>query len=851
MKGKKGLANYCMVVGAVLLLAAMLSCSSRKDEQKEQKDYAVLEADFSKKASPVSKTLFGIFYEDINYAADGGLYGEMIQNRSFEFRKSRRHPAYSWLRVAQDGRRLSGSVETATSVPLNDNNPTYAHITTGAALEGIANRGYFGLSVEAGKSYPGSVYLRSPDNTVKSVSIILRDEADDAVLATQTIAIGTAWRKYGFRLDCPRTTERGRLELHPLTAGTVDADMVSLFRADIYKDEENGLRKDLAELLEAMHPAFMRFPGGCVIEGQNIGERYRWKDTIGPVEERREEVNFWGYQQSYGLGFYEYFRLCEDIGAEPVPVINAGLSFLAKTDAVPLDDMEPYIQDALDLIEYANGSETSTWGKKRAAAGHPSPFNLKYLALGNENVSDCYFERYQKMAAEICKAYPDIKLIISAGPYPGDKLFHSAWRQVKSWKKDKATEALVQLVDEHYYCAPEWFFANTSRYDDRAFYPRTTGSAKVFVGEYAAHADGKKSTLYAALAAGAYMTAIERNGDVVELASYAPLFAKKGSTQWTPDMIWFTNSKSYATPDYYVQQLFMTHRSDFTVPYTLVQPLPSEPQKSIGGSVGLGAWLTAAAYSDVTLTDSDSGTLLYSSAQADGLDGWRRETGNWDFENGSIIQNANATNCRAFLADISAENYTLEMTARKTAGQEGFIIIFGAQKQGKEFYWWNLGGWGNTASCIEKGNKSVRAAISEIKDIHIEENREYRLKLELAGEHIRCYLDGKLLHDIVDKINADPLYAHVGTAADGKIYIKIVNISEKEQPVHIHLKKAPELNEQGSAVIISGNPSDENSFEFPSAVSPVTEELNGLSRNFVYTAKPSSITVLNVTPRIR
>ncbi len=842
MKVKNGFSSPHAALGAALLLGMLLSCTAKQ----EQKEYAVLSADFSKTPTPVSKNLFGIFYEDINYAADGGLYGEMIQNRSFEFRKSRRHPAYSWLRVSQDGKHISGTVETSGADPLNGNNPSYARIIADGEADGIANRGYFGLSLEAGKSYPGSAYLRSPDGSVAAVSVILRDEADGAVLATQSISIGKTWQKYSFTLDCPRPTERGRLELHALTAGTVDADMVSLFRADIYKNEENGLRKDLAELLEAMHPAFMRFPGGCVIEGQNIEERYRWKDTIGPVEERKEEVNFWGYQQSYGLGFYEYFRLCEDIGAEPLPVINAGLSFLADTDAVPLDSMDPYIQDALDLIEYANGDAASGWGKKRAEAGHPEPFNLHYLALGNENAYSTYFERYQKIAEAVHSAYPAIKLVISAGPYPGDMMFHSAWRQVKSWKKDRGTEGLVHLVDEHYYCPPEWFFANNTRYDDRNFYPRTEGSAKVFVGEYAAHGDDKKSNLYAALTAGAYMTALERNGDVVELASYAPLFAKKGSTQWTPDMIWFTNSKSYATPDYYVQQLFMTHRSDTTASYSLMQPLPTEPQKAIGGSIGLGAWLTAAAYSDVKLSDAN-GSLLYDSRKASGLDGWRKETGNWDFDKGAIIQNANASNCRAFLADISADNYTLELTARKTAGQEGFIIIFGAQKMGKEFYWWNLGGWGNTVSCIEKGNKSVRATISDMKDISIEENRDYKVKVELSGEHIRCYLDGKLIHDITDKINRDPLYAHVGSTADGKIYIKIVNISEQEQPVHINLKKVPALSAQGTATIISGSPSDENSFEEPLRVSPVTETVDGVAKNFVYTVRPSSVTVLQLT----
>ena len=344
-------------------------------------------------------------------------------------------------------------------------------------------------------------------------------------------------------------------------------------------------------------------------------------------------------------------------------------------------------------------------------------------------------------------------------------MFHTAWQQVKNWHKDASTEGLVQLVDEHYYCAPEWFLSNTHRYDDHTFYPRSDKDTKVFVGEYAAHTSDKRNNLEAALAAGAYMTSLERNGDVVELASYAPLFAKKGSTQWTPDMIWFTNSESYASPDYYVQQMFMTHQTSLTVPYTLVQPLPKEKQKSIGGSVGLGSWLTSTEYSNVKLTDAN-GTLLYDSNAANSLDGFRLESGSWNINNGTISQTANASNCRAILTSISADDYTLELTAKKTAGSEGFIVIFGAQNMGRDFYWWNIGGWGNTGSCIEKGTKALRSTLTDIKDISIEENRDYKIKIEIKGENIKCYLDGRLIHDVTDKINPDPLYAHVGWSSD-------------------------------------------------------------------------------------
>ncbi len=832
---------------AAVLAATLTSCAKKNPAPKE---HAVLSADFSAPATEVSGNLFGIFYEDINYAADGGLYGEMIQNRSFEYQSSKKSATYSWNAVSVGGRKSSSRIAAAKEDPLNSRNLNYCRLEAKNPGDGISNSGYSGLYLEKGKNYPGSLWIRSKDSSVKSVTVRCGAKDSKEFYETKINGITDAWKKFEFTVTATETTGRGALSLFADTKGSVDFDMVSLFRADIYRNEPNGLRADLAQALEDMHPAFVRFPGGCVIEGKNINARYRWKDTIGPVEQRKEETNFWGYQQSYGLGFYEYFRLCEDIGAEPVPVINCGISFNGEIDAAPVSKMQNYVQDALDLIEYANGSPDSLWGKKRAEAGHPEPFNMKYLGLGNEHAYKYYFDRYKVIAQEINKVHPDIKLIISAGPYPGDKMFHSAWSKVREWKKSEETKNLVSLVDEHYYCEPEWFLGNNLRYDNKEFYPRSENAAKVFIGEYASHVSTKKNNWWAALASAAYMTGIERNGDVIELSSYAPLFAKDHFTQWTPDMIWFNDSSVCKTPDYYVQKIFMTNRSDRTVKHNIVQAINTREQKSIGGSVGFGSWLTQNEYYDIKLVDNDTKETLYESGSELDLRNFITESGSWKSDSGKLMQKANSSNCRTFLRldeNKCPDNYTLTAKAKKNAGYEGFIIIFGATGKNKKFYWWNIGGWGNTQSTIEKGTKDLRTNIGNSKKISIETGKEYSIKVEVRGEKISCYLDGKLVQQAEDKLNFDQIYSHVGKTDDGKIIIKIVNVSDKAQDVQVNLRKCGKINSYARVQTISGNPEDENSFAFPEKICIKEDTIPIAPESFMYNARPCSVNVITLS----
>jgi alpha-L-arabinofuranosidase len=787
----------------------------------------VITADFSAKKTDVSPILFGAFFEDINYGADGGLYAEMMQNRSFEYRFG----TEGWTIIkANASSRVSLKVEKTD--PLNLRNPRYGQLKVNEPGSGVANGGYDGLALKAGQTYRGSVYLRSADGTVTSLKVSL-DQGDKAPLAQAAIAgAGTSWTRFEFTLQPAADTVKGRFLLLPDTAGSLDIDMLSLFPERTFKDRPNGLRFDLAGLIAALKPGFFRFPGGCVVEGGTVETAYRWKDTIGPVEQRKENPNVWGYQQSYGIGFHEYFQYCEDIGAEPVPIINCGMACQARGGRmVSLSDLGEWIQDALDLIEYANGAATTKWGAERAKNGHPEPFNIKFLGIGNEQWGEGYYTRYQQFAKAIKAKYPQIKLIFAAGPVAAGSQFDDAWSKARAFN--------VDVVDEHYYVPPEWFLSNTTRYDS---YDRN--GPKVFLGEYAAHVDGRVNNLYAALSEAAYMTHLERNGDIVEMAAYAPLLVYDNTHQWVPDLIWFNNTSSYGTPSYYVQSMFANNKSDKTVPMKLEMDASQVKSKVLGGGIGLGTWSTAVEYKAIKVTDK-SGAVVYQADSIANLDDWRPQNGVWEASGGSIHQTALGTDCRLVLNKPGWDEYTLTLKARKIKGSEGMLIMFGIRDG--SYYWWNLGGWNNTTTVIEKGSASARGIVGKSAAVRIETDRWYDIKIELSGETIRCYLDGKLINELVDRQGFNPLYAHVGTTAGGDIVIKIVNIKDTPSPVRIKLQNAGTLKDTAEAVILS-NPklSAMNSFASPDAVTPKTIEVGGVSDDFIYAAEPNSLTVLRI-----
>ncbi|MES2277714.1 MAG: alpha-L-arabinofuranosidase C-terminal domain-containing protein [Bacteroidota bacterium] len=513
----------------------------------------------------IPPAMWGIFFEDINFSADGGLYAELIKNRSFEFAQ----PLMGWKTLNKDG---AGTALIINRGEANANNPRFARINIkkDKGSFGLANEGFRGMGLFKDKKYNFSILARNLGGNVK-IRIEAIGANNEKIGEADLPLIKGEWTKYTTSFTCKATDAKAHLNVYFENPGTVDIDMVSLFPEDTYKGRANGLRADLAEKLAALKPGFMRFPGGCIVEGRDLANRYQWKKTVGDVADRELIINRWNtefanrsapdYFQSYGLGFFEYFQLADDIGAEPLPILNCGMACQYNTgEVVPLDKEDTYIQDALDLVEFANGATSTKWGGLRAAMGHPKPFNLKMMGVGNEQWDVQYVERYKLFAKALKDKYPDIKLVTSSGPSPdGDKF---------DYLHAELTKEKADFLDEHYYQAPEWFFNNASRYDN---YDRS--GPKIFAGEYAAHIkDTKntdaeyKNTWISALAEAAFMTGLERNADVVQMASYAPLLAHVDAWQWRPDLIWFDNLRSVGTPNYYVQQIFSTNKGTNVVP---------------------------------------------------------------------------------------------------------------------------------------------------------------------------------------------------------------------------------------------------------------------------------------------
>jgi alpha-L-arabinofuranosidase len=528
---------------------------------------------------PISPDLIGIFFEDLNYAADGGLYAELIQNRSFEYSPAEQSswgPLSFWELQKRGGG--DGSMGVSTMRPIHENNPHYAILTVRTPGEGvgIANSGFDGIPLQAGKTYEASFWAYQPymgimwgrgDNS-KPMPVTLRLETKDGeVLAEEKLEIkGREWRRVAVKFKPARTVTNARLVLLAHEPGALCLDMISLFPEQTFRNRPNGLRADLAQAIADLKPKFVRFPGGCLVHAGSVRRYYNWKDTIGPVEQRRAQPNYaWGYHQTMGLGYFEYFQFSKDLGAIPIPVVSAGVSCQHAghspgrgQEGLPLEEMPAYIQDVFDLIEWANGPVTSQWGAKRAAAGHPEPFGLKYLGVGNEEeITPLFRERFKLMYDALQAKHPEIVVIGTSGPFASGRDYDEGWKFARELK--------LALVDEHYYVAPQWFWDNLQRYDK---YDRT--SAKVYVGEYAAHdRDKRRSTLRSAIAEAAGLTGFERNGDIVQFVSYAPLLARRNHTQWHPDLIYFTGTDVFPTANYYVQQLFGQNSGDTYLPTTL------------------------------------------------------------------------------------------------------------------------------------------------------------------------------------------------------------------------------------------------------------------------------------------
>lgn len=522
---------------------------------------SVLEVDLENSITKIQPTMYGVFFEDINFAADGGLYAEMIKNRSFEFHL----PKTGWFEPNSDRHSLNegsgiASVMKYSGITTNHN---YLRVSVNDDKGySIVNRGFRGMGVKFDAKYNLSIKAATRNSNINKIIVQFIDKEGSVVGETNIIPTSAEWNTYSSQIISNKTVDKASLKITFEGTGIIDLDMISLFPEDTWMGRKNGMRKDIVQLLADLEPGFLRFPGGCIVEGRTLAQRYQWKKTVGPIEDRESSVNRWNtefshrltpdYYQSFGIGFYEYFQLSEDLGAEPLPILSCGMACQFNTgELVEMKDLDPYIQDALDLIEFANASIDTPWGKVRADMGHPKPFNLKYIGVGNEQWGPDYIERYSAFHKAIKEKYPEMIIISGAGPFPEGDYFDYGMEELKKLN--------VEIIDEHYYSSPEWFRENATRYDN---YDRN--GPKIFAGEYAAQSVAttspeNKNNWNCAISEAAFITGLERNAEVVHLTSYAPLMAHEEAWQWTPDMIWFNNLESYGTANYYVQKMYSTH----------------------------------------------------------------------------------------------------------------------------------------------------------------------------------------------------------------------------------------------------------------------------------------------------
>jgi alpha-L-arabinofuranosidase len=825
----------------------------------------------------ISDLLYGLFLEDINYAVDGGLYAEMIKNRSFEFGSLAKDAnTHNWK--AQEGVAFSVIDGSSDKSWLNENNPNYARVANSLELSaGISNCGFLdGMAITKDSVYNFSGYFKAPDGYAGAVTLQLRG-TDGTVYGEATIpSVSKEWWKYEASLTASSTVSDGVSFYVMIGQGSVDMDMISLFPEDTYQGRKNGLRKDLTEALEELSPKFLRFPGGCVIEGETLENAYSWKDSIGDglafeingevtygdVAARPLAEDLWGdqntasdnpYYMTYGLGFYEYFLLCEDLGAIPVPILNAGMSCLiqgtrsvgtpAQTTEIGSPEFQQYVQDALDLVEFCKGDETTKWGAIRIAMGHKEPFPLTYIGIGNEQWSNEYYEHYQafkdafaQAAEENPELYGDILLIVANGPSATDQF---AWNKIKLYGSDFAG-----LVDEHYYCTPSWFLTNTTRYDS---YDRE--NTQVFLGEYAA----KSNNMEAALAEAAYMTGLEHNGDIVKLASYAPLLCSATSYQWLPDMIYFQNDTLWKSANYYVQKLFSNNLSDKALTSTLTKTSVSESGSQLSGKIGAGTWMTSATFDNIKVVNNDTKEVLYSDDfSTDNSGNFYQTGGTWAVKDGVLVQTgiANPANTitgdALFFGDTGWTNYTVTMTATKLSGSEGFLIPFAVTDE-NNYYHWNIGGWTNTVSCLEQISGGVKSGqiAGTVTSCRVETGRAYELQIVVKDNSVECYLDGKaLINYTLPKV--EPVYEVSGLDSDGNLVVKIVNVSSLEQDILIQANDMVFSDTTAKVSLLAAdNASDMNTASAPDMVT-IKDSTLTVNNPFVYTAPKYSVTILKI-----
>lgn len=822
----------------------LVSGGCTPDEEPE----ATIRIDLARRGADIPASMYGIFFEEINHAGDGGLYAELIQNRGFEdssvpegytvkgdrifppadrtnhLTGARPHPDLSfrwnpdpipaWRFEQLEG--SGASAELTREYPLNEASPTALKVTLPEKGRiALSNCGFWGMNIEKGKGY----YLRintSNGNRFEGRAILKLVAEDGTELCNRPLAIDPdrTWCEYTGQLTATGSDPHARFVIELEGTGTLLLDYVSLF-PETFRNRINGLRKDIAQTLEALHPAFVRWPGGCIVEGIDLSNRIEWKKTIGDPKNRPGIYDTWGYRATMGFGYHEFLQFCEDIGAAGMFVCNAGIGCQGRVgNACREEDLDAFIQDALDAIDYALGDGTTEWSRKRVENGHPEPFPLQYVEIGNENWGPVYEKRYDRFYRAIKAKYPRLTLISTLGL--GGQRRHER----------------VDMIDPHWYVAPEFFLSSSRLFDQQE-----RGGYAVYVGEYAVNQQVGGGNLLGALAEAAFLSGMERNSDLVKMASYAPLLENVNDRVWPTNLIWFDSHRVMGRSSYHVQKMYAENRPDYNTATEFEQPRSGV---QVSGRIGLGGWNTDNEYRELKVTLPDGRVI-----EADMERGWTPKGGTWSAADGTLSQEGPGV-MRWSIWDSPEEfsDCSISVKARKKSGDEGFILYFGMQ--GETGYVLNIGGWGNQTTAFQRMVGADMPQIPNNIAQQVETGRWYDIRIDIHGDSFTYSLDGKrMLEAWIEQSRQYVVSGYDETT--GEEVIKFVNATEKPFTAGIELAGAESVGRTGKAIVLtSGDPSDENSLDNPEKVVPEERVYKGFSERFTYTFDPWSFTVLRI-----
>ena len=838
----KTLHQILVLPAFALLLAA---CSQPQAE---------ITIDVAQHGADIPSSMYGIFFEEINHAGDGGLYAELVQNRGFEDTSvpegyrvkdgklyppanscnhltcAKPHPdmCYRWPTEeipAWSLTQLEGegaSMKLTTEYPLNSATPTALKVTLPAeGRVAIGNTGFWGMNIEEGKDYYLRLYTSNGQRfDGKAVIRLVGEDGQELCNCPLAIDMAKAWSEYTGHLTATGSDSRAHLVIELEGKGTLLLDYVSLFPFETFRNRANGLRKDIAETLEAMRPAFVRWPGGCVVEGITLSNRIKWKETIGDPVTRPGVYDTWGYRTTMGFGYHEFLQFCEDIGAGGMFVCNVGLGCQGRVgDACKEDEVDSFIEDVLDAIDYALGDGTTEWSRKRVENGHPAPFPLKYVEIGNENWGPVYEKRYDKFYKAIKEKYPQLKLISTLGL--GGQHRHER----------------VDMIDPHWYVSPEFFFAS-----DKLFDQQERGDYEIYIGEYAVNQNVGGGNLLGALAEAAFLTGVERNSDLVKMASYAPLFENVNDRVWPTNLIWFDSYRVMGRSSYQVQKMYAENRPSFNVATSFEQPVIPVGVK---GQIAVGGWNTDNEYKDLKVTLADGRTV-----EADMSQGWTPQEGTWNAEGGTLkgsgpgVMRWNLWSVPEAFGDCS-----ISLKARKIAGAEGFLIYFGMH-DGKNGYVLNIGGWGNQTTAFQRINGNDMPQIPNNISQYVEEGSWYDIRIDIKDGKFTYSLDGKqMLETAIENIQRYVVSGYDENT--GELIVKFVNATKEPFSTSVNLQNVTSVKRKGKVVTLtSADPKDENTLDDPKRVFPRESTFNKFSGQFDYTFEPWSFTVLRIKAEI-